>query len=231
MIPRTLHFIWLPSGPADVPGPFLNACRAQTVGMHPTWEVRDHADGRALAHDAFDPIRDDLDSAWQRFAGRPTSRSDLMRLAVLYLYGGVYCDHDVWAIRPFDCLLDRDVILAADRMDPLLIGEHVMGATPRNPKIWAILTRFIRSAPNPNGRYSPRLTRFILETGLTGTSWEVMAPPVFCPHGRIVESEDECYEVYKQTRAVHCWARLADGRDVEYSVDRLRELGELCRTT
>lgn len=239
MIPRVMHSIWIHSSPDDLPSDFLEACRAQTVSIHPEWAVADWHSHDILQDPAFDPIRSDLDACWARFAGLPTAKSDLMRLAVLYLFGGVYCDHDVWAIRPFDDLLPgRELILAGDRMDPPLVGEHVMGASPRHPFIWKVLTTFLRSQPNGAGRYSPKLTKFAIESGIRLPSGEymhdgpleVMAPAVFCPAPRIVESEDEAYQVWPRTRALHCWSRFPNapdgspGPDVRYDLDRLRDI-------
>jgi mannosyltransferase OCH1-like enzyme len=216
--------VWLPEHPLDLPGDFLVACRERTAALHPQWTKQEHCDASSLADPAFDPVRDALDDAWFRFSHRPTAKSDLMRLAVLYLHGGVYCDHDVFAIRPFDDLLNRGLLLVADRMEPLLIGEHVMGAEPRNPIIWAILTRFIRSRPGDRGQYSPRLTRFVIESGMGDEPLEAMLPAVFCPAPRVVESEDEAYTIYPQTRAMHLWSRWPDGTDFQYDLDRLRSI-------
>lgn len=220
MIPKSLHFIWLAASPDDQPSAFEQACRAQTIAVHDGWEVRDWTDAEILNEPDFDPIRPYLLDAWRRFDLNPTSRSDLMRLAVLYVHGGVYCDHDVWAIRRFDDLLDRDILLAADRMDPLLIGEHVMGAEPGNLKIWQVLCRFITSPANPKtGKYTPGLTRHVIESGCGDpeSRWTCMLPKVFCPHGRFA-SGDELYQVYNSTHAVHCWA------PGPYDVERLREI-------
>nr|WP_294560393.1 glycosyltransferase [uncultured Rhodopila sp.] len=226
MIPRILHTIWIPRSADDQPSAFLRACTSHTVAVHSHWEHLHHSTAAILADDAFDPIRDGLDDCWQRFAGRPTSQSDLMRLAALYLYGGVYVDADVFALKPFDGLLDRDLLLAADRMEPLLIGEHVMGAVPRHPVIWGMLNRFIHAKPNEHGRYSPGLTRWVIESGMTGRPLSAMVPAVLCPVGRIVESEGEAYQVDDRAYCLHCWSRYPDGQDVAYDIDTLKAMSD-----
>jgi mannosyltransferase OCH1-like enzyme len=227
MIPLILHHVWIKSSAEDEPSEFLRACANHTISLHFDWQRIEHTSPDLLTHHAFAHIRDPLLECWVRFAGKPTARSDLYRLMALYVHGGVYVDHDVWALRPFDDLLSRDLLLAADRMKPLLIGEHVMGAPPRHPLIIKIIWRFILSDPSPQGHYSPRLTRWAIESGLPGANpLECMAPAVFCPAPRIVETEDEAYQVFPQTRALHCWSRFPDGRDVEYDLDRLNALTE-----
>lgn len=220
MIPLILHNVWIPESNADVPRKFLLSCQERAAMIHPRWQFMSHADAFILNDPSFASIHKPLVDCWDRFSGMPTSRSDLLRLCVLFVHGGIYIDHDVWCLWPFDDLLDRDLLLAADRINPLLIGEHVMGAVPRSTKIARILQRFICSAPNrKSGKYSPRITRWAIECG-----WEAMLPEVFCPSPRIVGCEDDAYKCDSRAYCIHCWSKFEDEEDVEYSVDRLRSI-------
>ena len=79
-------------------------------------------------------------------------RADVVRLAALYAYGGVYADIDVEALRPLDPLLvaaeraRQSVLLGEEnvvhtvllerRLSKQLVSNAVMASAPREP-FWA----------------------------------------------------------------------------------------------
>lgn len=217
-IPRTLHYVWLSEHPEDVPAPFDYACREQAAAMHPGWAIADWTDNAILSHAALAHIRPLLDSAWEKMAGERNARSDLIRLAVLFVHGGIYLDYDVWPIRPFDEFLNgsEGLLLGANSFDPFVIGEHVIGSSPLNPRMLAILKYFAEAPKNPvAGGYSPHLARFAYHH-----NFEFAMPDVFCPGKRGTKGEDR-YRVGKVTHALHCWSG-----DEPYDLDRLKALAQ-----
>jgi mannosyltransferase OCH1-like enzyme len=217
-IPKTLHYIWVPTGPDDAPSDFDRACRAQAEAMHPSYGVLTHCDDSMLRADGLAPLRPLLLAAWHKFAGDHRARSDLLKIAAACLYGGISLDWDVWPIRPFDAFLTSDdgLILACNSFDPFVVGEHVIGSTPMNPRLLAVLKFFCQVPKTPReGKYSPQLARFVYHHG-----WECQMPDVFQPHQRFARG-DELYRINPSvTHAVHCLA------PVPYDIDRIKALSE-----
>lgn len=107
MVPRLLHRIWL-----DDPVPDEVAAYGRDwARLHPEWRIREWRDSAGLPplrnRDLFDNARQIAPKDWKRF------QADLLRLELLWLYGGVYADCDVQPLRAFDPLLsNRRAIVA-----------------------------------------------------------------------------------------------------------------------
>lgn len=213
MIPKILHYVWIPTGFGDTPPTFNIACQQQAIDLHPGWAVQEHSDDSLLSDPSLSPIADLLRKAWDKFEGIGNSRSDMLRLAALYAHGGIYLDYDVWPIKPLDRFLVRDLLLGGNSFQPFVVGEHVIGAEPRSPKILRVLKHFCRCKPNEDGVYSMALAMFCWYHG-----WEdIQMPDVFCPHPRNAPSED-LYRTTEVTYAIHCWSVA------EYDVGSLKAL-------
>lgn len=119
MIPRLIHQTWKS---AELPL-HIDRCVDSVVRLNPGWnhcfytdadleEVIDQVD--EISVDEFRRIRTGLEKA------------DVFRCAVLLLYGGVYCDVDIEAIRPFDDLLRRaqDDGILKEATEILLTTDH-----------------------------------------------------------------------------------------------------------
>lgn len=213
VIPRILHYVWIPSGPDDQPNEFAIACQAQAMDLHPGWSIQEHCDASLFSDDLLAPVRPLLASAWAKFDGKHNARSDLLRLCALYVSGGVYLDYDVWPIKPLDRLLDKELLLSCNSFQPFVVGEHIIGAPPQSQSILKVIRHFCRVSPNEeDGKYSPQLARFCWYYG-----WEAHMPDVFCPHPRKATA-DELYRVTPVTHAIHCWSPLG------YDLGRLKSL-------
>jgi len=99
MIPKIIHQIWL--GPAKRP----HRCMDSWKALHPDWEYKLWTD-------------QDLDQLRQfgtKFAMEPMyyrsnnyqMMSDVLRLEILYNFGGWFIDADAFALRPLDSLLEE----------------------------------------------------------------------------------------------------------------------------
>ena len=216
-IPATIHQIWIPAGPTDRPSPFHVACSQRMMELHPKWRFCAWTDDslvRALLPSTFTKL---IQGAWERFAGDIKARSDLMRLCVLYAFGGIYVDWDVWALKPFDDFLvaNDELILGVNSYDPLIVGEHVIGAAAGSEKIAKVIEHLCSQEVGVDGHYSPHIAKFVHHLG-----WEAYPPEVFCPHLRDA-SEDELYRTTENTFAIHCYSPRG------YDLSRLRSLTEV----
>ncbi len=88
-IPRLFHQIWI--GPDPLPLEF-EAYRASWRAHHPEWEFRlweeDNLPGDLRTAAVYERER------------RPVERADILRLELLWKYGGVYVDIDMECLRP-----------------------------------------------------------------------------------------------------------------------------------
>lgn len=145
MIPKVIHRIWL-----DDPVPETFAGYWMRFGeLHPGWELRDWRDSDSLPWDRLrnrDLIRgaeDVFPRDWKRF------QADLLRLELLWLYGGIYVDADVEPLRSFDPLIDRQFSMDSRCFVPYspnrgprgqrLLSQFVLGSEPEHPFIGACL--------------------------------------------------------------------------------------------
>lgn len=127
-----LHRIWLGGRIPDVYDHFDAFDR-----LHPGWKLMLWGD-------------DDLDG-WpvSRLLGRVDElapaddrvrwKVDILRLAVLDRYGGVYVDCDTAPIRPLDPLLQLSAFVAQSPNDLSKATNAVMGATPGHPYIRGLM--------------------------------------------------------------------------------------------
>lgn len=214
MIPATLHFVWLASDKADTPSLFHLACRDRARQMHIDWNYRAWTDDRLIREIPSD-FGEVIRSAWNRFGVH--ARSDLFRLCVLYAFGGVYLDWDVWCVNPLDDFLiaNDELILGWNSYEPPVVGEHVIGAAAGSPFIREAIEYLCAQKPDADGKYSAHLARLVLRDGI-----EAYPTNVFCPHGRSAAA-DEIYRVTSDTATIHCYAT-----GHAYDVARLKTLTE-----
>lgn len=138
-IPRLIHRLWLDD---PLPEPF--AVNGQRWGdLHPDWTVTDWLRSSGLPRlrnqQLVDQAQQLYPNDWKRFT------ADLVRLELLWLYGGVYADTDVTPHRHIGPLLDgRSCVVG--RSPQTRRGKHpitnaVMAAEPGHPYIDALITR------------------------------------------------------------------------------------------
>lgn len=124
MIPRVLHRVV----PAEVPDRFEEFwCRWSD--LHPDWELR-------TWRDPLDPA--DWELGWLH--GKCTAGAQLaglVRLEVIYRFGGVYVDMDVEPVRPFDELLDNECFIGTEGHG--VLTDAVFGAVRHHPAIRACI--------------------------------------------------------------------------------------------
>lgn len=90
MIPRTFHRIWL--GDAALPHEY-NRYWSHLMALHPGWRFQTWHEPPVLINlDVYDEV------------ASVASKADVLRLEVLYQFGGVYLDCDVEPLRSFEPL-------------------------------------------------------------------------------------------------------------------------------
>lgn len=122
MVPRILHQIWL--GPDPLPEDFARY-RETWVAHHPAWEHRfwteDDLPAGLRRPEVYERLR------------MPAERSDILRLEVLWLEGGVYVDTDFECHRPLDPVIEGLDFFTAPLKPDGWINNAFIGSTPRHP--------------------------------------------------------------------------------------------------
>ncbi len=139
-IPKVLHFIWL--GPKPFPRESIENVRSW-IAHNPDWKILFWTDReRPLPH----PL---MQKMWvkdfkflklePRFHNSDNfgEKSDVLRYEILYQLGGVYVDHDVKCMEPFDPL---------NRAFDLYCGLELPIATSLSTSIWPT-NNIVASAP------------------------------------------------------------------------------------
>lgn len=121
MIPKILHHIWV--GPDPFPAEFERYRKTWQL-HHPAWELRlwteENLPGDLRRREVYDKLR------------VPAERSDILRLELLYRYGGVYVDTDVECQRPLDPLIEGLDFFTA-YLKPGRVNNAVIGSIPEHP--------------------------------------------------------------------------------------------------
>lgn len=120
-IPRTIHQIWI--GPDPLPEDHRRWIETWKR-HHPGWEHR------LWTEDDLpdDPIRPEI---LERLRA-PVERADILRLEILYRYGGLYVDADVECLRPVDDVLG-DAEFVGVCLKPGRVTNTLIAAVPGHP--------------------------------------------------------------------------------------------------
>ena len=136
-IPKVIHQIWI--GGKPLPAQWAHYGE-QIKALHPSWAYRLWTDADLPGLWDMDPFGlKAVYALWENVG----YQSDILRLLILWLYGGVYLDTDCEPARPLDAVLvGRDAFVGAtfpgEPFPRVLVQNAVLGACPRHP--WLTLT-------------------------------------------------------------------------------------------
>lgn len=211
-IPRLTHRVWLGG-----PEPEWTAGFAETW-QRPGWQLVtwDEEDIRS----AFRPLRnqaiyDAADELAPDHVGQ--LRSDVVRLEILYMYGGLYVDTDFECLRPIDDLIEDLDCFAAWEVQDRWIANGLMGATPGHPFIGRLIDGLPSSVAHnrglrPNRMTGPKyLTRMWREHG---EGVEVLSQDLIYPYGWAEIGAHGPGEVWPDAVACHHWQNMRRERGV-----------------
>lgn len=160
-IPKILHFIWV-GDIRKAPASTIESC----VKMNPDWDYIFWTDER-IKQEKFgskyqntfyvlEKLAIDFKGWWLRFKTwwNPSQyrryehlwKADLLRLEILYLYGGVFLDADSTCQKPFNMLaqLDETDLFAVWENEHMptkagLVANGVIGSSQYNPDVFSLL--------------------------------------------------------------------------------------------
>jgi mannosyltransferase OCH1-like enzyme len=122
MIPKIIHYCWLSTNP--IPKKFQKYM----------WSWKKHLSKYEFILWDFNRF-EKKSSIWVSQAfdqGKYSFASDYVRLYAIYNYGGIYLDMDVEVLRPFDELLETDIMIAYEDDNSKAIEVGCFGAVKGN---------------------------------------------------------------------------------------------------
>jgi len=130
-VPAIIHQTWRDVDPMPISWQQAsNTCRS----LHPNYEYRlwTDNDGRRLIEKEFPCLLATFDSYPYAI-----QRADVIRLIVLYVYGGIYLDLDIICLKPLDQLRSYEFILPKTK--PVGLSNDFIIAQPKHPFLLQIL--------------------------------------------------------------------------------------------
>lgn len=167
-IPKILHRIWV--GGAPLPRRYEEWWE-DFKELNPGWTFVTHLDASAL-------LEDDVIAACKA----PAQLADILRLAVLEQYGGVYVDCDTRPLKSLDSLLVTDAFAGYEHGTGLgkrtVVPNAILGAVAHHPAISASVDLAISRLPGPVWWAGPGATSVMLQHREDVT---LMPPDAFYP--------------------------------------------------
>lgn len=142
LIPKIVHLIWV--GPKPQP-PIMQKCLDSISKFLPAWQCK-------IWTDADIPS---LNLTYQQYYDEETNygaKSDILRLELLYRYGGLYLDVDFEILQSLDILHHTYEFYACLQPGDVeeLIGNSVIGTIPNHPVIKHCLENLANNRWNPD---------------------------------------------------------------------------------
>ncbi len=180
MIPKVLHFVWMPG--LDAMPDRYRRCFESWAPLHPDWKIKLWSrDELFWIHNSW---------VWDRGL-HPSVETDVARFEIVLRYGGVYFDCDQECLRPIDSLLPGLGAFASMRDDRHLDAAG-FGATHGHPWLLDVVEEVdrysgaIRDGLDIDGPFKRATARHI----------EVDVMPDVVLHGRADERRIESYVVH-----------------------------------
>jgi mannosyltransferase OCH1-like enzyme len=121
-IPRVFHQVWV--GPDPLPDAFARY-RQTWLDCHPDWELRFWTDENLpeglRRRESYDRLRS------------PVERCDILRLELVWRFGGVYIDMDFECLRSIEPLIENVEFFTANIGEKGRVNHAILGAVPGNP--------------------------------------------------------------------------------------------------
>lgn len=164
-------------------------------------------------------------------------RCDVMRLMALREFGGIYLDLDVWCMRPFDNLLEHDVVMGEEFGQGLCNAVILARPNSRFIERWLAEYRWFRSRGRDAyfGEHSVRLPRLLQrepETNVTVLPPTAFFWPMYWPDhvARFFAGQGPPWYTEK-SYCVHLWQQITFERYLRHLTPETARAGksEFCR--
>jgi mannosyltransferase OCH1-like enzyme len=135
MIPKIIHQVWV--GP-NVINPIYFKFQSTWKINHPTWEFRFWDDSN-LSTLPFSLKTKEIINSPKNDILAAIVKSDLLRLEIIDLFGGLYADVDMESLKPFDSLFEANNFICGLESNRNIIGSALFACPPQNAIIKEII--------------------------------------------------------------------------------------------
>ena len=199
MIPKVIHQVWVGD---EHPRKIEVICNDNLWSMHPGWRSNIVTNTTLLKRYATDDqIALFASYLAQDRLSHPiaTFWADTIKLCLMYEYGGIYIDWDMWMIKRFDDVLDlEDNRIHMFETGEARVGEH-MFISPPKCTIWLeVLESFL------NLDYA-KPTQPFMNLNLWRDYPDVVVHPYTMTYPHRKNESKKYYHLFKNTIALHCW--------------------------
>lgn len=200
MIPKIFHHIWINRSDPALPELFARY-RESWIKHHPGWKFclwnLEAIDFKLRRSDLLDRC------------GSYAQTADILRVELLYQYGGVYVDTDFECFKPIDPLLDGARVVLCSQ-NGIVISNGFFASEPGSPLFQRLLSNFPESLGGryPNLETGPNyLTQQLLGLGFEG-SIRMLPSKLFYPYqmGEARASASTHPDAYAAHHWAHSWA-------------------------
>lgn len=214
-IPPIIHLIWIGSDIPKTVGDAFDSWRKH----HPNWEIKVWGDTEVAN---FDWSSEKIQQAFIQ-ADTWAEKADILRLEVLYKFGGIYSDADVVCINSFHDLVVQDIAffscfelnyVGKHYGEPFFVGSAVLGAAKNSHVIKYCLDHLKTAEEAPSlgiiKRTGPGLISRACQEVLSNKKENILILPCsyFYPlpwKKRDTTSESVASFVSSDTLAIHLW--------------------------
>lgn len=205
MIPETFHRVWV-GGPEPS---WLQGFAGTWTQHNPGWTLCQWDDVQV---ERLRPlVNQDVYDRAELLAGKLAGqlRADVLRLELLWRFGGVYVDADFEAVAPLGPLIEDVGLFAAWEKQDVWVNNAIMGASREHPFVGRLIEDLPRSvAENAGARPAtmsgPKwLTRMVQDHG---PDMVVFDQRLFYPYGHRDVRRVDPSQRWDGAVAVHHWA-------------------------
>ncbi len=214
-IPHVIHLIWLGSNIHEKVG----ICFDSWKKHHPDWEVKIWTDKEVAA---FDWSSEHSKVCFEE-ADTWAEKADILRLEVLYRFGGIYSDADVVCLNSFDLLTRQEVgffssfelnYVGKHYGEPFFVGSAVMGSSQESQVMKYCIENLKSKKEAPEvgiiKRTGPGLISRACQTALHTNSEHVLILPCSYIYAlpwkeRETNEQDVLNYVSPDSLAIHLW--------------------------
>jgi GT2 family glycosyltransferase len=217
-IPKIIHQIWI--GPKPRPSKLMDSWATK----NPEFEYILWNEAEFEKRGIIFECQEKIDSI-EEICGKV----DIMRLEILYKYGGIYIDADSICIEPFDTYLMSNIAFAGyenETMRPTLVATGTMGFPPAYPLCRAAIDWILKNpvSQRETGKRAwmnvgPGLLTLMLSSNLY-PEFKVLPSYTFLP----IHYTGHKYEGHDRVYAYQEWGSTKQNYDTMNSVTLPREL-------
>lgn len=213
VIPRVFHRIWVGGAEPEWMARLADSWREH----HPGWELRQWTDD--TVPDLFplhnQAVYDQAEVTAADHVGQ--LRADVLRLEILYRFGGVYIDADFEALRAIDSLLDGVDAFAAWEQQDKWVNNAILGCVPRHRFVGRLVDGLADHVDRHMGARPNVLTgpRFVTEVyRRCPGELTVFDQRLFYPYSHRDVARVAVDDTWPDAVAVHHWANKRRERGV-----------------